>query len=125
MVVGAVDLLLAQLQAAPLPTLLGVVTTTLPLVVLLAMRALRVRAPGVTQCLAPFLAAIVADAAWVAAVGVDDQVFWTGWSFKPVPLAAVLVSTAFPHAVGWAALALGLRLGDRLHDRVARLGAKT
>ncbi len=82
------------------------------------MRALRVRAPAVTQCLTPLLAAVVADTAYVAAVGVNGQTFWTGWTFKPVPLAAVLVATAFPHALGWTALAFGLRLGDRLHDLV-------
>lgn len=117
----AVERLLGQLRATPLATLLGGATTALPLAVLLGMRALRVRAPAVTQCLAPLLAAVAADTAYVAAVGVDGQQFWTGWTFKPVPLAAVVVATAFPHALGWAALVLGLRLGDRLHDRVGRL----
>ncbi len=114
----AVEQLLGQLRVTPLSTLCGAATTSLPLAVLLAMRALRVRAPAVTQCLTPLLAAVVADTAYVAAVGVNGQTFWTGWTFKPVPLAAVLVATAFPHALGWTALAFGLRLGDRLHDLV-------
>lgn len=116
----AVERLLGALRAAPLVTVLGAATTALPLAVLLAMRALRLRAPAVTQCLAPLLAAVVADTAYVFAVGVDGQTFWTGWTFKPVPIGAVLVATAFPHALGWTALALGLRLGDRLHDRIGR-----
>jgi hypothetical protein len=117
---NAVESLLGQLGTEPVATLCAAGTTALPLAVLLAMRALRVRAPGVTQCLAPALAAVVADTAWVVAVGVDGQLFWTGWTFRQVPLGAVLVATALPHALGWTALALGLRLGDRVHDRIAR-----